>query len=53
MTGEYEAALTELDYLLSIPSHISVPLIQIEPTWDPLRSHPRYQLLIDKYSMNK
>jgi TolB-like protein/tetratricopeptide (TPR) repeat protein/predicted Ser/Thr protein kinase len=49
MIGEYDAALEQIDYLLSIPSFMSVPLLKLDPTWDPLRDHPRYQKIIDKY----
>ncbi len=40
MVGEYEAAIDQLDYMLSIPSRISVPLLRIDPLYDPLRDHP-------------
>jgi serine/threonine protein kinase/Flp pilus assembly protein TadD len=53
MVGEQDEALKQLDYLLSIPSRISVPLIKIDPRWDALRSHPKYQSLVQKYSENK
>ncbi|MFQ5524706.1 MAG: protein kinase [Thermoanaerobaculia bacterium] len=45
--GEYEAALDELEILLSVPfEKISIPLVRIEPWWEPLRDHPRYRKLI-------
>jgi len=50
LVGEHEAALDEIEYLLSIPSAISVAEFQLDPTWDPLRQHPRYQRLVDEYS---
>jgi serine/threonine protein kinase/Tfp pilus assembly protein PilF len=50
MVGEQDEALKQLDYLLSIPARISVPLIKIDPRWDALRSNPKYQLLLKKYS---
>jgi hypothetical protein len=31
MVGEHEAALDELEFLLAIPSHISAPLLRIDP----------------------
>jgi serine/threonine-protein kinase len=46
MTGENDAALDQLEYLLSIPSMVSAPLLQIDRRWDPLRDHPRFQKLI-------
>jgi tetratricopeptide (TPR) repeat protein len=50
MTGEFDQALDQLDYLLSIPSWFSIRALQLEPVWDPLRSHPRYPQLIKKFS---
>jgi serine/threonine-protein kinase len=49
MVGEYDAALEQLEYLLSIPSVISVPWLRIDPFWDPLRDHPRFQALLEEY----
>jgi serine/threonine-protein kinase len=49
MVGEYEAAVEQLDRLLSIPSEISVPLLRIDPTWDALRDHPRFQALLAEH----
>jgi Flp pilus assembly protein TadD len=49
MVGEYDAAIDQLDYLLSIPAgKISVPLLRIDPVWDPLRDHPRFHALLTK-----
>ena len=52
MVSEQDKALKQLDYLLSIPSRISIPLIKIDPRWDSLRSNPKYQSLLKKYSGN-
>ena len=49
MLGEYDAALNEIEYLLSIPSPMSVPLLRLDPIYDPLRDHPRFQDLLEKY----
>jgi tetratricopeptide (TPR) repeat protein len=46
MVGEYDAAVTQLQQLLSIPGNVTVAWLRIDPTWDPLRSHPRFQTLV-------
>src|SRR6266480_3881049 len=49
-TGEFDEAFRLLDHLLEVPSNITVPMLKLEPSWDPLRQDPRFQALIDKYS---
>jgi len=49
IVGEYDDALDLLDELLSIPSWISVQWLSLDATWDPLRDHPRFQALLEKY----
>lgn len=46
MLGERDSAVAILEHLLSIPGHLTVPWLRIDPTWDPLRSHPRFQKLL-------
>ncbi|MBC8193287.1 MAG: tetratricopeptide repeat protein [FCB group bacterium] len=46
MVGNYEAAIDQLELVLSIPSTFTGPLLAIDPRWDPLREHPRFQALI-------
>jgi TolB-like protein/Flp pilus assembly protein TadD len=47
--GEYDQAFRLLDHLLHTPNGITVPLLKLDPVWDPLRKDPRVQALIDKY----
>ena len=47
--GEYDQAFRLLDHLLHTPNGITVPLLKLDPVWDPLRKDPRFQALIDKY----
>ncbi len=50
--GEYELALEQLDYLLSIPGFLSAKLLQLDPIWKPLWDLPEFTQLIEKYSDN-
>lgn len=49
MAGEYDNALDELEYLLSIQSYFTVHTIDFSPELEPLHDHPRYQALLQKY----
>jgi tetratricopeptide (TPR) repeat protein len=49
IVGEYDAAIDQLELLLSIPSPLSVQLLRVDPLWDPLRDHPRFQKLLEDY----
>jgi len=47
--GEPDAAVEQLDRVLSIPAMVSAPLLRVDPLWDPLRNHTRFQALLAKY----
>jgi serine/threonine-protein kinase len=49
LVGEHDAAIDQLELLLSIPSLLSVQLLRVDPLWDPLRDHPRFQKLLEDY----
>jgi TolB-like protein/Flp pilus assembly protein TadD/predicted Ser/Thr protein kinase len=54
MVGEPELALDALDDLLGRPTDaISVALVEIDPTWTPLRTHPRFRNMLKKHSGNR
>ena len=48
MVGDYDAALDQIEFLLSVPGRLSIPLLRLDPAWDPLRNHPRLQKLIER-----
>ncbi len=45
----YDEAIDHLEHLLSIPCLLSRPLLKMHPKWDPLRGHPRFKKLLEKY----
>ena len=47
MAEEYDLAVDQLEYLLGIPGEISIPLLELDPAWAPLRDHPRFKKLIE------
>ena len=51
--GEYDEAFRLLDHLLKVPNGLTVPTLKLDPVWDPLRKDPRFQTLIDSYSVNR
>jgi serine/threonine protein kinase/tetratricopeptide (TPR) repeat protein len=47
MVGEYDAAVEQLKFLLSIPSWMSKDSLRIDPIWDTLRSHPTFKKIAE------
>ena len=47
MVGEHDAAIDQLEFLLSVPGEMSIPLLRLDPAWAPLRDHPRFKKLIE------
>ncbi len=46
MVGDREAAIGQLEYLMSIPVDIGAGALRLDPAWNPLRDHPRFQALV-------
>jgi tetratricopeptide (TPR) repeat protein len=47
--GEADRAIARLERLLTVPygpDPITLALLRLDPAWDPLRSHPRFQKLL-------
>jgi tetratricopeptide (TPR) repeat protein len=49
MAGEYDAAIDGIETLLSMPSHLTVERVELDPFYDSLRNLPRFQRLLEKY----
>jgi hypothetical protein len=47
--GNTDEAFDYLEEVLSIPSYHSTAWIEADPMWEPVRDHPKYQEIIDKY----
>ncbi|KPK56458.1 MAG: hypothetical protein AMS21_12725 [Gemmatimonas sp. SG8_38_2] len=47
--GEYDAAIDQLEYLLTVPSATSVAQLELDPIWNPLRDQPRFKRLLERH----
>ena len=49
LAGEIDSAFVIVDTLLAVPSLLTVPWLRADPDFAPLRDHPRFKALIEKY----
>jgi tetratricopeptide (TPR) repeat protein len=47
MVGEFDLAMDQIEFLLSRPGLLSIPLLRLDPDWAPLREHPRFKKLLE------
>jgi len=46
MVGEFDLAIDQIEFLLSRPAPLSIPLLRLDPDWAPPREHPRFKKLL-------
>jgi len=49
IVGEYEFAIDELEFALSIPAWCSPEYLKADPIFAPLYDNPRFKTLLEKY----
>ncbi len=47
MVGEFDSAIDRLEFLLYAPGEMSIPLLRLDPAWNPLRDEPRFKKLVE------
>ena len=50
LSGDYENALKQIDWMLTKHTGFSVNILKLDPFYDPLRDLPGYKNIIDKYA---
>jgi len=46
LVGQVEDAIDHLETLLAAPFRLGIPPLELDPIWDPIRDHPRFQRLL-------
>ncbi len=49
LVGELDLAFETIETVLSMPALISIPLLELDPRWAPLRNDPRFEELKEKF----
>jgi len=51
--GEHEAAIQQLEFMMSIPGFVSAPYLAQDPLWKPLHDYPKFQQLLQSDSASR
>ena len=46
LSGNHDAALDEIELLLSIPALTTLEMLKVDPIWEPVWEHPRFLRLL-------
>jgi len=49
MVGQPEEAISQLELFYAVPNYTPIELLKLDPRMDPLRDHPRFRALVEKY----
>ena len=49
LVGQVEDAIDHLETLVAAPFQLEIPPLELDPIWDPIRDHHRFQALLAKY----
>jgi TolB-like protein/Tfp pilus assembly protein PilF len=52
LLGKYHEAIKQIEYLLSIPGPLSCKILELDPRWAPLKQHPEFEKILEKYTVN-
>jgi TolB-like protein/Flp pilus assembly protein TadD len=50
MVGDFDSATPLLEHSLTTPGGITVPLLKLDPAWDPLRGNPRFEKIVASFA---
>lgn len=53
MTGRYDEAIQNVEWLLTNPSAVTVAELRLNPMWDTLRERPDFQALLEQHGASR
>jgi len=52
MVGERDMAISLLEHCVTLPAGVTLNVLKLDPAWDSLRDHPRFQKMIAQNSLH-